>query len=73
MNEAMNLVERLTSRESDVLACIDRGMRNREAACLLGVSENTVKFHLRNIYGKLGVDSRLDAVRIHRGWEISTR
>lgn len=51
----------------DVLACIDRDMRNREAAFLLGVSENTVEFHLRNIYGKLGVYSRLDAVRMHRG------
>jgi two-component system, NarL family, response regulator YdfI len=54
----------LTERERDVLVEVARGKRSKEIALQLGITENTVKGHLANIYGKLGVDSRAPAVAI---------
>jgi DNA-binding CsgD family transcriptional regulator len=48
----------LTDREQDVAALVVRGMTNREVAAELYVSTKAVEYHLRNIYGKLGVTSR---------------
>jgi DNA-binding NarL/FixJ family response regulator len=52
----------LTDRELDVLRLVVAGMRNKEIAAGLGISENTVKFHLRNILDKLHAQSRAEAV-----------
>lgn len=52
--------DRLTERELDVLGCVTRGQRNKEIASDLGISENTVKFHLRNILEKLHAGSRAE-------------
>ena len=52
----------LTQRELDILALLARGQVNKEIACKLAVSENTVKAHLASIYRKLGVTTRLGAV-----------
>jgi DNA-binding NarL/FixJ family response regulator len=52
----------LTERELDVLALVVAGMRNKEVAAELGISENTVKFHLRNILDKLHAQSRAEMV-----------
>ena len=41
-------------------------MANKEIAARLYVSENTVKFHLKNIYSKLGVNSRVQAINAAR-------
>ena len=57
--ERNRLVELLTSRERQVVSRIARGLRNREIAENLHISEGTVKIHLHNIYEKLGVDGRL--------------
>jgi DNA-binding NarL/FixJ family response regulator len=54
--------DRLTDRELDVLRLVVDGLRNKEIATRLGVSENTVKFHLRNILDKLHAESRAEAV-----------
>jgi DNA-binding NarL/FixJ family response regulator len=54
--------DRLTERELDVLRLVVAGLRNKEIAATLGVSENTVKFHLRNILDKLHAQSRSEAV-----------
>lgn len=53
----------LTSRELIVLRGAARSLSNREIAGELWVTEHTVKFHLTNIYRKMGVTNRIDAVR----------
>ena len=50
-------------RERAVLAELSRGLRNREIADRLGVSEDGVRHHLKNIYRKTGTTDRRDAVR----------
>jgi DNA-binding NarL/FixJ family response regulator len=61
--------ELLSQRELEVLALVAAGNTNREAAAGLFISEATVKSHLLNIYGKLGVSDRAAAVAeaFHRG------
>jgi len=54
----------LTGRERDVLKCIVEGMNNNEIADSLVISLGTVKFHVSNIFQKMGVDSRVEAVRL---------
>jgi LuxR family maltose regulon positive regulatory protein len=55
--------EQLTQRESELLRCLSEGMSNRDIAVALSVSETTVKWHLKNIFGKLSVSNRVQAVR----------
>jgi len=54
--------ETLTAREQDVLRLLARGLRNKEIAARLYVSERTVNFHLANIYQKLNVSGRTEAL-----------
>jgi len=58
----------LTAREYEVLRALASGLRNKEIARQLQVSERTITFHLANIYQKLGVTSRTEALR--RGLEL---
>ncbi|MBN1658052.1 MAG: hypothetical protein JXA93_06600 [Anaerolineae bacterium] len=60
------LVEPLSEREVEVLELLCAGYTNQEIAATLYVSVNTVKTHLRNIYGKLGVGSRRAAATLAR-------
>jgi Response regulator containing a CheY-like receiver domain and an HTH DNA-binding domain len=53
----------LTAREYEVLQLLARGLRNKEIAARLTVSERTVHFHLANIYQKLQVSGRTEALR----------
>lgn len=57
------LPERLTPREIEVLELVAEGWPNRAIAERLGISDQTVKFHLASISGKLGAANRTDAVR----------
>jgi DNA-binding NarL/FixJ family response regulator len=52
--------DRLTERELEVLRLVTAGLRNKEIAAQLGISENTAKFHLKNILGKLHAESRTE-------------
>lgn len=52
--------QRLTDRELEVLELVTAGLRNREIAAALGISENTAKFHLKNIVEKLHAQNRAE-------------
>jgi two-component system response regulator DegU len=49
---------RLTQRELEIATAVSRGLRNKDIARRLSISEKTVKSHLNNIFRKLGVDNR---------------
>jgi len=55
-------VEPLTDREAEILRLIAAGRSNPEIAEVLYLSLNTVKWHAKNLYGKLGVSSRVEAI-----------
>ncbi|HZT77671.1 MAG TPA: LuxR C-terminal-related transcriptional regulator [Vicinamibacterales bacterium] len=57
-------VEDLTSREVQVLELLAEGLPNKAIAARLGISDQTVKFHVAAISGKLGAANRTDAVRL---------
>ena len=63
------LTEPLTPREIEVLGQLVEGLSNKAIAVGLGISDQTVKFHVASICGKLGAANRTDAVRraIRRG------
>jgi DNA-binding NarL/FixJ family response regulator len=60
----------LTERELEVLGLAAKGMTNREIADELSISARTAQVHLSNVFGKLGVGSRTEAVlfAIREGW-----
>lgn len=63
------VIEPLTPRELQVLELVAEGLGNRAIAERLGISDQTVKFHVASISGKLGAMNRTDAVRraVRRG------
>jgi DNA-binding NarL/FixJ family response regulator len=63
------LEESLTARETQVLELLAEGLPNKSIAARLGISDQTVKFHVASISGKLGAVNRTDAVRraVRRG------
>ncbi|MEI7627091.1 MAG: response regulator transcription factor [Bacteroidota bacterium] len=52
----------LTTREKEILICLEKGLRYKEIAFNLSISMDTVRSHIRNIYEKLQVQSRTDAL-----------
>lgn len=67
---AQSLIEPLSEREIEILQLIAEGLTNQEIGFQLYLSLNTVKAHTRNIYGKLEVNSRTQAVAKARALEI---
>jgi DNA-binding NarL/FixJ family response regulator len=57
------IVDALTPREIEVLQFLADGLPNKAIAARLGISDQTVKFHVASITGKLGVANRTEAVR----------
>ena len=57
-------VAALSSRQSEILNMLGRGMSNREMAAILGISVTVVKEHITALYGKLGAANRTEAVSI---------
>jgi DNA-binding CsgD family transcriptional regulator len=55
--------EALTTREIEVLELLAQGLPNKAIAARLGISDQTVKFHVASICGKLGAANRTDAAR----------
>ena len=58
------LPEALTAREREVLELVAEGLPNKAIAARLDISDQTVKFHVASIAGKLGASNRTEAVRI---------
>lgn len=58
------LIARLGPREVQILDLMTQGLRNRGIAARLGISENTVKFHVSKVFRKLGVTSRSEATAL---------
>ena len=52
----------LTDRELEVLVLLAEGLTNRQSALKLSISQSTLKFHMNNIYRKLGVQTRSEAL-----------
>ena len=66
-NDVVPAANVLTEREAEILALIAKGHSNLQMAESLRLSENTVKFHLRNIFAKLEVANRTEAAaQFHR-------
>jgi len=57
-----SLLEPLTARELEVLNLLSAGRTNKEIASRLGITEHTIKFHVNAILGKLGAETRTEAV-----------
>jgi DNA-binding NarL/FixJ family response regulator len=60
------LLATLTDREREVLVCLAEGIRRQDVAKHLHMSPNTVRTHLQNLMGKLGVHSAIEAVALTR-------
>jgi DNA-binding CsgD family transcriptional regulator len=62
--------EPLSERETEILQLVATGVTNRQVAHRLSISVNTVKVHLRNIFTKLGAESRTEAtmIAVQEGW-----
>jgi DNA-binding NarL/FixJ family response regulator len=57
----------LTLREAEVVRLLTEGLSNKEIGNQLGITERTVKFHVENVFGKLGVRDRFSAAEVaHR-------
>jgi DNA-binding NarL/FixJ family response regulator len=64
--ERARAVEALTRREHELLECLEEGLRFKQAARRLGISEATAKTHARHLFRKLGATSRAEAVHAAR-------
>jgi DNA-binding NarL/FixJ family response regulator len=61
-NETNKTIDELTSRENEVLQCLAKGMLYKEIAIKLTISISTVRQHIHNIYDKLHVQNRTEAL-----------
>ena len=62
---AADPIQQLTRRERALLVSLSQGLTNKDLAADFGISANTIKFHLSNLYEKLGVTSRARAIAFY--------
>jgi LuxR family maltose regulon positive regulatory protein len=62
----MEAVEQLSAKDTALLRYLGEGLKNREIAQAMSLSENTIAWHLKNLYGKLHASNRTSAVNIAR-------
>jgi DNA-binding NarL/FixJ family response regulator len=63
----------LTARERELLVALANGWTNLQIASRIGISRNTVKYHLKNLYDKLGVSNRAMAVALYMSATMDQR
>lgn len=63
----------LTTRERELLGALANGWTNLQISTRIGISQNTVKYHLKNLYDKLGVKNRAMAVALYMTSKNETR
>lgn len=73
LRSAAGIVEHLTVKEAAVLRLLADGLSNREIAQRRGVTPNTVRSHVRNIYSKLQSSSRVQVAVMASNWMTSSR
>ena len=61
----------IPARSMAILEALAKGMSNRELSKELGISTNTVKFHLSNVYEKLDVKNRAQAIAYYYSSQLS--
>lgn len=66
----VGVFDSLTERENEILACLVHGMSNREVSDRLNLAVTTVKWYTRQIYNKLGVNSRREAVALAKDYGL---
>lgn len=62
----MDAIEQLSAKDTALLRYLGEGLKNREIAQAMSLSENTIAWHLKNLYGKLHASNRTSAVNIAR-------
>jgi DNA-binding NarL/FixJ family response regulator len=69
-SQAHDTFEGLTDRELSILKLVGKGLSNKQIGTELFISDRTVQAHLSNIFSKLGVSSRTEAVMyaVRKGW-----
>lgn len=60
--DQQSLAEPLSTRELEILRLVEQGLSNQQIAASLHIASSTVKTHINNIYGKLGVQTRVQAI-----------
>lgn len=65
MESSNKLTESLTAREKEILELLSKGQMNKEVAYHLEISSGTVRKHIQNIYDKLHVNTRVEAVNMY--------
>lgn len=72
-NTRSALVEALTPREREVLALLAQGMKNKQIAAILNIEWRTVKYHLSNVYVKIGANNRTHAAMLAIAHDIVSK
>jgi len=65
----MDALNTLTEREFEILEILSQGKSNNKIADILGITENTVEQHLKNIYKKLNIQNRIEAAVLYLRWK----